>query len=237
MMDAISYDAAGLGVLQALEERHFWFRVRRAIILDALRRHAPDVRDYLELGAGTGSVARAVTAAFPHARIVATDPLASGLERLDARALAIESAYDVVAAFDVLEHIEADEDVLRRMFQACRAGGTVLLTVPQHRWLWSAADVRARHHRRYTNRTLRAKLMAAGFVAITTTSFNTVTLLPFALRVLAIRLIGRDPGAAVLPRPIDALLAAGMHVDRWAIRAGVRLPVGGSLLAAARRPA
>lgn len=234
--DAISYDAAELDVLRALEGRHFWFRVRRAIILDALRRRSPDMRDYLELGAGTGSVARAVAAAFPHALVVATDPLAAGLDRLDVRELAADSGFDVVAAFDVLEHIDADEAALRRMFRACRPGGMVLLTVPQHRWLWSAADVRAQHFRRYTNRDLRAKLNGASFAAVETTSFNTATLLPFVLRLLAIRVGGRDPGAALLPRPLDALLAAGMQVDRWAIRAGLRLPIGGSLLAAARRP-
>ena len=54
MTATIDYRASDLAVLASLEDRHFWFRARRRIIIDAIARHFPNARTYLELGAGTG---------------------------------------------------------------------------------------------------------------------------------------------------------------------------------------
>ena len=66
--------------------------------------------------------------------------------------------FDVIGAFDVLEHIADDELVLSQMHQAVRKGGGIILTVPQHSFLWSEIDEYSRHVRRYSVSELKLKL-------------------------------------------------------------------------------
>ena len=120
MTQAISYEPHDLRILAGLEERHFWFRARRRIIVDALKRHFPNMRDYLEIGSGTGYVARGIAEAFPQCRVVASDPLAEGAGlRVDVRDIPFENAFDVIGAYDVLEHIPDDRSALGQIWKAC----------------------------------------------------------------------------------------------------------------------
>jgi SAM-dependent methyltransferase len=59
------------------------------------------------------------------------------------------SCFDVVCAFDVLEHIEDDNAALAGWLEWLRPGGSMLLSVPAHRRLWNAGDEWAGHWRRY----------------------------------------------------------------------------------------
>ena len=155
---------------------------------------------------------------------------------MDARALGIDAAFDLVGAFDVLEHIDRDEDALRAMFAALRPGGGLVVTVPQHRWLWSEADEFAGHARRYTRRELTTRCCRR-VRALWTTSFVTF-LLPLiaASRLVTKRrpyTLDREFG---LPRRVDRLFERSLDLERAAMSRGVSLPVGGSLLVVARRP-
>src|SRR5204863_7401731 len=94
----------------------------------------------------------------------------------DARALPYRDAFDLVGAFDVLEHIDEDEAVLAEMAAATRRGGGVLITVPQHPWLWSEADDHAHHRRRYSRSALIDKVRSAGLRPVAVTSFVTFLL-------------------------------------------------------------
>ena len=62
------------------------------------------------------------------------------LIQMDARSIPYTDEFDVVGAFDVLEHVEQDAEALSAMYRACRTGGGILITVPQHKFLWSAVD-------------------------------------------------------------------------------------------------
>ena len=62
------------------------------------------------------------------------------LYQLDGRRLPFEEEFDVVGAFDVLEHVDDDGLVLAQMHQATKPGGGIIVSVPQHPWLWSAVD-------------------------------------------------------------------------------------------------
>jgi SAM-dependent methyltransferase len=237
MTASISYEAHDLKVLAALEKRHFWFRSRRRIIVDGLRRWFPDARSYLEIGSGTGYVARGIIATFPEWRVVTSDPLAEDLRtsRVDARNIPFTCEFDVVGAYDVIEHIEDDRHALGQIREACRKGGGILLTVPQHAWLWSPADRYAHHFRRYRRDDLLSLLRACGFEILGSTSFNTLNLPLFFLRSRFLRATGRGPGTSVPTAPLNWLLERSMELDRMLIRAGLRLPFGVSLLVAARR--
>src|SRR3970040_1629113 len=60
------------------------------------------------------------------------------------------------------------------MYRAARSGGGIILTVPQHHFLWSQHDVHACHVRRYSAREIRAKVESAGFKMLRLTSFVSV---------------------------------------------------------------
>jgi SAM-dependent methyltransferase len=244
------YDPRLFAEVAALEEGSFWFQERNRLILWALRRYASGLRDYLEVGCGTGYVLEGVHSAFPAARCVGVEPFEAALEiargrvdgvelrRGDAASLAADrEEFDAVGSFDVLEHIPDDSAALRAITGALRPGGVLVVTVPQHRWLWSDADEAAEHVRRYRRRELVERVRAAGLRVERCTSFVT-TLLPAlaAARWRRRRRPPADPLRELRMAPwVQSALRPAMALDRLAIHSGVSLPAGGSLLLVARR--
>jgi SAM-dependent methyltransferase len=157
--------------------------------------------------------------------------------QMDARKLPYEAEFDVLAAFDVIEHIAEDELVLRNFHRAIKPGGGCLITVPQHQWLWSPVDEAACHKRRYSARDLHAKVEATGFRILRSTSFVTL-LLPL---MLASRLAARrkettgGSGELALNPALDRVLEKIMQTDFFIIKSGVSLPIGGSRLVVLQR--
>jgi SAM-dependent methyltransferase len=159
--------------------------------------------------------------------------------QLNAAALPFDREFDVVTSCDVLEHIDDDRAVARELFRAVVPGGGIVLTVPQHRWLWSAVDDYSHHRRRYARSELVAVVEDSGFVVERVTSFVTM-LLP---AILASRLKQRrldedfDPTSELKIGDVqNRLCGALLGLDLAAIRSGASLPVGSSLLLVARRP-
>jgi SAM-dependent methyltransferase len=236
--------------LEAIEEGSFWFRARNALIAWALQSHFPTATSLLEVGCGTGYVAADMSRRLPALRVAAGDPFDAGVQvaqrrmpsaevfQMDGRRIPFDSEFDVAGAFDVLEHVREHELVVEQMRDAVVPGGGILITVPQHRWLWTPLDDYAQHERRYGRGELRAVMESAGLQVLRMTSFVSL-LLPL---LLASRLRQRgkpvDPqGEFGLPAAVDRSLERIMAVERWLIARGISLPAGGSLLAVAvRRP-
>ena len=246
------FDPALFAELAKLEERNFWFRARNRLIVWALQHQMPAFADFLEVGCGTGYVLQGVATAFPAAHLCGTEAQTEGLQfaaarvpraaflQMDARHMPFDREFDVIGAFDVIEHINEDETVLAEMHRALRPGGSLLLTVPQHPFLWSEYDVRAHHVRRYTAGELRQKLTHAGYEIVKMTSFVSVLLPLMMLSRLTRRTTAPDydPLAELrIGAVTNALLECALDAERLLIRAGITLPFGGSLLAVARRPA
>jgi SAM-dependent methyltransferase len=237
--------------LVAAQDQHFWFRARNALIGWAVREYFPKAESLLDLGCGTGGVSAYLRTAFPGLRIVATDVLEDGLSRargrlagvsllqMDARQVPFETEFDVIGAFDVIEHIQDDDATLREMFRATRPGGGAVITVPQHQALWSALDEFSHHCRRYSRGQAVTKVTQAGYRILCVTSF--VSLLLPALLVSRLRQRGNslyDPLSEYRIGPsLNRSLELVMGLERRLIRMGCRLPAGGSLLVVASRPA
>lgn len=235
-----------------VEPGHFWFLARNAILADVLRRRFPAPGRVLEIGCGTGFVMAGMRAAFPQASFSGSDIFTEGLAfaaqrapgaflfQMDARRIPFFEEFDLIGAFDVLEHIEEDEAVLAQMYQACKPGGGIVLTVPQHRWLWSRVDDFAHHKRRYTRAELAEKTARAGFRVEYATSFVSL-LLPLMLFSRGQKKSGasmEEQMEAVglkVGRLTNAALRAIMRVEQVLIRLGLSFPLGGSLLLVARK--
>ena len=76
---------------------------------------------------------------------------------------AIEERFDLIVAFEVLEHYEQDLDCLRKWLELLQPTGTLIFSVPAHMSQWTGNDTRAGHARRYEKNELREKLKACGF--------------------------------------------------------------------------
>jgi SAM-dependent methyltransferase len=220
------------------------------LIIWALGKYCPGFRSFLEIGCGTGYVLSGIAKACPEAELQGSEIFAAGLAfaasreptvkfmQMDARNIPFVDEFDAVGAFDVLEHIEEDEQVLMQMREALKMRGILLLTVPQHAWLWSPVDEYACHVRRYSARELHAKVEGAGFEILRSTSFVS-TLLPamWASRFTishSAKDINASAEARLSPR-INRLFEILLGAEFELIRNGVNLPLGGSRLIVARK--
>jgi SAM-dependent methyltransferase len=245
-----NYSDTFFTLLEALEPRSFWFRARNELVVWALRTYLGGASRFLEVGCGTGFVLAAVHERAPRLEVMGAELYPEGLAvarrrlpgiplvQMTALDIPFVESFDAIGAFDVLEHIEDDEGALREMGRAVTLGGGLLVTVPQHPRLWSAADDFASHVRRYRRDELIAKAERAGWKPVRVTSFVTLPLPMFALS----RVAGARRGRAYdlehelgLPKPIDRCLESLMRVERAMLAHGVSFPIGASLLFVARR--
>lgn len=235
--------------LAAEEAKHWWFRARNRVLLWALEKHVGRFNTFLEVGCGTAFVLEGVKNAYPNAELYGSEYFDEGLvfakkrlpdvafKQLDATVMTEESRYDVIGAFDVIEHIDQDELVLENLARALNKGGSLVISVPQHRWLWSHVDEFACHVRRYTRHELVSKIKSAGLKVKYTTSF--VTLLAPLMWFSRLRKHEGEYDPAVefhIPGWLNKSLEVVMKLEFGLIRLGLRLPIGGSLLVIAVKP-
>lgn len=246
------FDPAAFERLAKVEATHFWFVVRNELIVGLVARYFPNATRYLEIGCGNGAVVQALERARAWDRIVASDLHPRGLAyararlpqntefaQFDARAIPAQAAFDLVGAYDIIEHIDDDEAVLRSMHKALAPGGGVLIAVPQHPALWSRVDEIGHHQRRYRRGEMESKFERNGFAIMFSSSYTSVLLPLMALSRLKTRFFptGQDtdvmreyavgPGANYV---LTALLRSEVRLTL----AGMRWPFGGSRIIAAR---
>lgn len=250
---ALDYPDEGNAFCFQVEDQSFWFRYRNRVIVEMVRRFPPPGAIF-DIGGGNGFVTRGlVDAGFP---AVVVEPGPAGARNAASRGLAPvvcatledadfrDGALPAVGLFDVLEHLPDDLAVLRRLHGLVPAGGRLYLTVPAFSSLWSDDDVLAGHHRRYTRRSLRTVVTAAGFsVDMDTYLFAPLPLPILGLRVIPTRLGFRKPAdVATLtqelkPPPgfVTAAITRLLDVERWWLTHVGAVPVGSSCLLVATR--
>ena len=232
------------------EAGNFWFRSRNRLLIWALQQYFPTAENFLEIGCGTGFVLSGLREACPKLLLSGSEVFSEGLRfaaarlpgvdlfQMDARRIPFREEFDVIGAFDMLEHVKEDEEVLAQMFQALRKGGGILVTVPHHPFLWSASDDFARHARRYKTRELTDKVKRAGFQVLRITSFVSLLMPLLMLSRMKQQFVTRefDPSAEFNISPlVNNVLERILDTERAMIEAGVSFPAGGSLLLVARR--
>ncbi len=247
---ALGYDPRFFPGIEEIEERHFWFRVRRRLLLDRLRRDVPDLPDraLFDIGCGTGGLLAflergGVTVAG--ACDVHLDALERARRRLTVPLLLLSGPHppplaegqSLISMFDVLEHIDDDRGTLAWLASVLAPGGVLVLTVPAHPSLYDWRDRLYHHRRRYRRRELAGKLREAGFELRRLEHFMACLVLPK----LAGRLVSRGSRAAAGALPSFAIVPVVNGVAHLLLEAERRLtarfrpPFGTSLLAVATR--
>ncbi|MCB9676205.1 MAG: class I SAM-dependent methyltransferase [Alphaproteobacteria bacterium] len=233
--------------LARIEARHWWFRSRLDASLAVLE-HAglPRPARVLDLGAGTGGTTEALAALGP---VEALEVHPDALRHLRRRTLAglytqplaelglPDASYDLVTAFDVLEHLDDDAATIREVARLLRPGGAFLATVPAHPRLASRHDELHHHRRRYTRAALLASFAGSG-LEVTLYPWLSLLLPALVASRAWLRLCPpRSQRLRVPPGPANrALLAVTSLETRW-LRRGIAPPFGGSWIALAMRRA
>lgn len=215
-------ETAEVRKIAALEDTHWWFKERRALLDREIRRMArPGLA--LDIGAAGGGNTRVMQSRGW--RAMATDysdaavaiARARGLStfRADARALPVGSeSCDLVVAFDVLEHIKEDHLVAAEIARVLRPGGVALVAVPCDMALWSAHDEAVGHVRRYNRATLAEVVRRADLQIEAMWSWNVLLRPIVALR----RHFATGSDLDSVPMLVNRALAAIVATER-------RLPV------------
>jgi SAM-dependent methyltransferase len=244
-MELAEYD-----LMDAVEDRMWWYRAMHARVIDAVRRRpGPAGRALLDAGCGTGGLLRRLAAAAIGHRLVGVDFSAAAAARAHAKSGASTAAGDiqalpfdagtfgVVVSADVLCHRMVEPD--RALAEARRVlapGGTLVLNLPAFEWLKSAHDRRVHTSRRFTTGQTNALLRAAGFERIETRYWNSL-LLPLMVLQRKVVASSEDAASDVAPFPplVDRALRGVTSLERYLSGLGLRYPAGGSVLAVASR--
>lgn len=178
------------------EDNHWWFATRtRAIekFLKAIPRDKP--LEILDVGCGAGNMIHHL-AQYGRVRGIEVDarPVKIAQQRgYDVRLGDAtqeipfpDASFDLVTALDVIEHVEADEKILREAFRVLRPNGCLLITTPAFQWLWSHNDDLNAHKRRYTARALQEKMERTGF-RNNRISYNFFLVFPLAAGMIALK--------------------------------------------------
>ncbi len=232
-----------------LEDNHWWFTGRRSVVREVLRRRLPNGRSLriLDVGCGTGGMLAMLREFGDVEGMDASDQALSHARRRVGEGVPLYRGqlpdgipagrtYDVITAFDVIEHIPDAVGALSAVKRALAQDGTLVCTVPAYQFLWSKHDELNQHQRRYTAALLERHLRAAGFSVFWQSYFNSFLFPPIAAVRLARKIVperdgGTDLGEA--PGPINRLLDAVFSAERFVL-SRARFPFGVSLLALAR---
>jgi SAM-dependent methyltransferase len=154
----------------ALEQRHWWYSGRRALV----RRELADIRPGRALDVGCGPAGNSAVLRDLGWQVTALDYVHESAElarrrglaavRADARLLPFrDGSLDLLLSSDAWEHIEDDAKVAAESYRVLRPGGRLFVMVPAGMDLWSGHDVALGHVRRYEREELVATVERAGF--------------------------------------------------------------------------
>jgi len=243
------YDPRFFQSYASIQEEHFWFRGRNRLIQFVVKKFIREKNGtFLEVGCGTGFVLKGISDLLPEWDMTGVDAKLEALEytsksvpecqlvQANGANLPFSPRFNAVGAFDVIEHLDNDMSTIKELYRVLIAGGTIFLTVPQHKTLWSKIDEMSGHKRRYSRNELVNKVIASGFDIVFVTSFVSL-LLPLLFLSRLSKKKGEGPQIEFkVPRLLNILLQYVMTLELMLIKCGFRFPVGSSLILIAKKP-
>jgi SAM-dependent methyltransferase len=237
--------------LEQMEQEYWWHVGRRYLVERTLVQRFGDGQGLriCDVGCGTG---RNLELLARFGEVVGVEPPGAGLESCRARGLGPEvvaegsalalpfedASFDLLTAFDVLEHIDDDHAALREFHRVLRPNGYLLVTVPAYRFLWSVHDESLGHRRRYMASELHGKLNTSGFVVVKrsySVSFALPGIVGFRIaQGLLPTLSERGASYVAVPAVVNRLLAHTIRLEAR-ITDLVDLPMGTSIFAFSRK--
>ncbi len=249
------YPDSGFDLTQEYSTSSFWVRSRSRLFKYLVEKYLPKTEKvkFLEVGCGTGDFLRQLVR-NDRLEITGSEIYLKGLQyaqknlpqvsfvQFDVTQGPINNQFDMVVSFDVLEHVEEDVQALINIHHMLSSNGVLIISVPQHMFMWSELDVLVKHKRRYSRKELSEKLESTGYKVSYATSF-VFTLFPlmYFSRLLEKKRSGTSSDEAELQKRVhfsgfsNFVLNAFMRLDEFMIRLGVSLPFGGTLVVVASK--
>jgi SAM-dependent methyltransferase len=236
-------------IMYEVEERHWWFVGRRAIIESFVaavcRQIGKPKPRILDVGCGTGANLQMLGGYGLAEGVDVSDEAlefccARGLTKVKqgaAEALPYEDAtFDLVTALDVVEHLDDDVAGLKEMQRVLHPRGRALLFVPAFMFLWGVQDDISHHRRRYTAGEVREKLRAAGLTLEKITYANLTFFLPILLGRWLMRVTGMRPSSEnnITISGLNGVLGKLFGSEAWWLRRW-SFPFGVSIVCVARK--
>ncbi len=251
--DYLGYPNAGFEITDELEDESFWVQSRNRLLKREVLRTVSGVAYpcFLEIGCGTGTFLRSLSSEKTLS-LVGSEIYLRGLRsarkrssskiefiQLDATRIPFSNKFDTIGAFDVIEHIEDDVAVLSGIQRSLKSEGYLIVTVPQHQFLWSNLDEFVHHKRRYNRQDLLEKIESVGLKIEYVSSF-VFSLFPL---MLISRYLEKNKEVSMsnfdqqvrFNHFTNWFLGFFMRIDEIMIRLRLSLPWGGSLIVVAKK--
>lgn len=240
-------------VMFELEDAYWWYRGLRVLLKGLLARYARSAAPrpmILDAGCGTGANLKLLES---YGLALGVDISEQAIEFCRARGIPDnrvmqasvtdlpfrDGLFDLAVSFDVICNIVDDVGALAEIGRVLKSSGVFVVQLPAYRWLWSRHDVAVGHKWRYTARSMREKMLRAGFVIERMTYVNTL-FFPFvaARRLLDRRALENGPAirseVTPLPAPVNGLLSV-LYTAETRTASRIDLPYGLSIMAVARK--
>jgi SAM-dependent methyltransferase len=237
-------------IMDRVEDSHWWFVGRRAILESFLRAILLKIRTphsalrILDVGCGTGANLEMLSQ-FGDAEGV--DVSDEALEFCRRKGLTVQKglaetlpyadeSFDVTTALDVVEHLDNDVAGLKEMFRVTKKGGYSLIFVPAFMWLWGVQDDISNHRIRYTKSQIVERLQKAGYTVERATYANWTFLAPILAGRTLMRVTGIKPESEnnVNVSALNGVFGKLFSAERFWLRK-FDFPIGVSIVVVARK--
>ncbi|KXK01481.1 MAG: type 11 methyltransferase [Acidobacteria bacterium OLB17] len=196
-------------IMDGVEDTHWWFVGRRAILESFLRPIAAQLGELqsplriLDVGCGTGANIRMLSQFGAAEGVDVSDDALEfcrkkGLDVTKGTAEDLpfaDESFGLTTALDVIEHLDDDVAGLKEMFRVTKKGGYSLIFVPAFMWLWGVQDDISHHRIRYTKKQIVERLEAAGYTVERAVYANFTFFAPILAGRLLMRVTGIKPAS------------------------------------------
>lgn len=252
-------------IMDRVEDSHWWFVGRRAILESFMREIADRLRSVLQtasnigpaqastpnqlrildVGCGTGANIEMLSQ-FGNAEGV--DISDDALEFCRKKGLTVQKGlaetlpyadetFEITTALDVIEHLDDDIAGLAEMHRVTKAGGYSLIFVPAFMWLWGVQDDISHHRIRYTRRQITERIEKAGFTVERATYANFTFFAPILGGRMLMKLTGIKPESEnnINVSTLNGVFGKIFSAERFWLR-NLDFPFGVSIVVVAKRP-
>jgi SAM-dependent methyltransferase len=230
-----------------LETTHWWFLIRKKIILLVLHKYIfpqKKILKILNVGAAAGASSKWLETLGDVTSVEYDDLFFSYLQSRNFPVTKAsitnlpfaDESFDLVCALDVIEHVENDSKAVSELFRVCKTGSKICITVPAFQSLWGSHDIANSHYRRYKKKQLKNLVKNAKSSILYISYFNTI-LFPFIYLFRKInslskkdnKKIGSDFESFTTNKAINAILKMLFGIELFLLKF-MKFPFGVSLI-------